>query len=98
MSDILKYEQQIKIQNKLDKQELQQLKSDIKETFDKPAGIRVLNRLMSICQIYNDTFTGNSRTFFLEGKRSVGLEVLEMIMETDVEIYIKMLRENNKDG
>lgn len=95
MSDVLNYKQQAKQQDKIDKLETIQLKSDIKSVFDNPAGRRVLNRLLSICEIYNDTFTGNSRTFFLEGKRSVGLEILDMVMETDVEIYIQTLRENS---
>lgn len=98
MSDVLNYKQHLKSQDKLDRQELQQIKSDVRTVFDNPAGRRILDKILAMCEIYNDTFTGNSRTFFLEGKRSVGLEILEMIMETDVEIYIKTLRENKENG
>lgn len=92
MPDILNVKQRIKNQQAIEEKEDQQLLSDIRETFKSPASLRVLERILSSCDIYSDTFTGNSHTYFFEGKRSIGLEILEMVMKADREIYIKILR------
>jgi hypothetical protein len=39
--------------------------------------------LINLTGIFAPAFTGNSATFFLEGKRSVGLEVYRLLMEAD---------------
>ena len=98
MSDLLNVKSRLKQQEKLDDKEQQQLNNDIKKVFDTPEGRRVLHKILSICELYSDCFTGNAQTYYLEGKRVVGLEVLEMIMEADKEIYIKLLRENYNAG
>lgn len=94
MSDILNYKRHIKAQEKLDKQQFEQLKNDVKRVFDSESGIRVLHFIMSLCEVYSDCFTGNAQTYYLEGKRSIGLELLDLIMEVDPEIYIAVIREN----
>ena len=43
------------------------------------AGRAVFWRLLSACRIYSDSFTGDERTYYYEGKRSIGLGIIEMI-------------------
>lgn len=42
-------------------------------------GRKVLDDILSRTGVFRTTFTGNSKTFFLEGARSVGLQILEML-------------------
>ena len=44
-----------------------------------------LMRLLDATGVMSNTFTGNSTTFFNEGKRQVGLEILARITELGIE-------------
>ena len=44
-----------------------------------------LMRLLDATGVMSNTFTGNSTTFFNEGKRQVGLEILARISELGIE-------------
>lgn len=47
--------------------------------FFTPDGARVLHALLDECNIFGTSFTGNSNTFFLEGKRAVGLWIMQQL-------------------
>lgn len=53
-------------------------------------GRAFLWRLLEECGIYTSSFTGNSTTFFNEGKRHIGLWTLNEVMEVDPNAYHKM--------
>ena len=53
--------------------------------------------VLSICDLYSDVFTGNSRTFYQEGKRAVGLEILALLEDADSTIYPRMLLNKAKE-
>ena len=56
---------------------------------------------LSHCHINKTSFTGNSYTFFNEGKRAVGLMILKDIRDADPSMYVNMElenRENNEHG
>lgn len=72
----------------------QQLLDDVKTVASTPSGRRLLFYILSLGNIYSSTFTGNSETFFLEGKRAVCLALLELINDADPTIYIKLLQNN----
>lgn len=61
------------------KLENEQLIQAYKFIQEHPAGKMVIWDILSRCHIFDCTFTGNSRTFFLEGERSIGLYVLFML-------------------
>ncbi len=42
-------------------------------------GREVLHDLFSRCHVFQSTMTGNSWTYFREGERNVGLQLLEML-------------------
>ena len=72
----LKKKQEDLDKSKLENEELLRAYSFLME---HPAGKMVLWDIMSRCHIFETTFTGNSRTFFLEGERAIGLYVLFML-------------------
>ena len=72
----LKKKQEELDKNKLENEELLRAYSFLAE---HPAGKMVLWDVLSRCHIFESTFTGNSRTFFQEGERSIGLYVLFML-------------------
>lgn len=65
---------------------IEQRKDDIKELLHMPAGRRFLHRILSECKVYSSTFTGNATTYYLEGKRDIGLWLMnEMALLDDEE-------------
>lgn len=55
---------------------------------------RFMWRNLSKCGIYTTTMTGNSWSYHNEGKRSVGLEMLNDILLADPNSWILMQKEN----
>jgi hypothetical protein len=52
---------------------------DLQEILKTDAGMRFFKKLFERGYMYSSTFTGNSRGYFLEGKRMVCLELLHDI-------------------
>lgn len=95
MSDLLNIEKRRKRQEAIDGIERNQLHSDLINVFSSESGRRVLRWIFSVCEIYSDHFTGDERTYYGEGKRSVGLELLDEILLADKNIYINVLKETD---
>jgi hypothetical protein len=55
-------------------------------------GRRIVWGILEECGVYRTSFTGNSETFFREGKRSIGLWALD-IATANPEAYMAMLVE-----
>lgn len=49
-------------------------KADLEWLMATPRGRRIVWRLLEATGLYVSSFTGNSETFFREGKRAIGLE------------------------
>ena len=71
--------------------------SDLKVVLGIPEGRRVLWKYLSECGVYKTSFTGNSETFFNEGRRTIGLKIIADIYKSDVDAYALMMKEN-KEG
>ena len=54
---------------------------DIKQILDTPQGVRFFRRLFSTGSMFSTTFTGNSKTFFLEGQRNIALRFFNDVCE-----------------
>ena len=67
-----------------------QFDNSLKAILATSEGQTVLWKILSDCRLFQSSFTGSSETFFLEGKRSVGLMLLADIMRIDPEAFIKM--------
>lgn len=59
-------------------------------------GRRIVWRLLDRAGVYRDSFTGNSTTFYNEGRRAMGLFVLEQLMDSCPEKYALMMNEQNR--
>ena len=72
------------------------LRTDVRTLLDTKAGQEFVWYVLSICNIYGETFTGNSQTFYQEGKRSVGLEILQLLEDVDTTAYARLLLAKQK--
>ena len=66
---------------------------DFKKVLSNPEGRRFIWKIMSEAGVFRTSFTGNSETFFNEGKRSMGLMVLEEVMKADPGKFTQMQNE-----
>jgi len=53
--------------------------------------------LLGEAGVYASSYTGDNRTFFNEGRRDVGLRLLERLLVTDPEAYLTMIKENRDE-
>ena len=65
--------------------------ANVRELASTRAGQEVLWRILELCNIYTDSFTGNSSTFYNEGRRSVGLQILAFLEDADPTIYPRLI-------
>jgi hypothetical protein len=77
------------------KQQMRMVSNAYKAVFDTPQGRTVFKDLMEFCMTFQSTMTGNSYTYYNEGKRSVGLHVL-MMREKGWENEIQLRRNEHK--
>lgn len=68
---------------------------DIKTMMSEPMGRRFMWSLLGRAGVFLSCFTGNSTTFFNEGKREIGLQYMHMINEACPELYHVMVTEAN---
>lgn len=90
-------EQQVKKAGRKENLKRKQELEDMKALLDTPLGRRVVWRYLSICGVYQSSFTGNSTTFFNEGRREVGLRLMADIMESNPDSYAKMVKESRQE-
>jgi hypothetical protein len=64
--------------------------ADMKYLLSSMQGKRVLWRYLEECGVFRSSMTGNSQTFFLEGRRDIGLRILSDIMEANPDAYLEM--------
>jgi len=69
---------------------------DMHKILGTAEGKRVFWKMMEFCKVFEESFTGNSETFYNEGRRSVGLKILGDINSSRPEAYIEMMGINNK--
>lgn len=73
-----------------------QLENDLKTVLSTVEGRRFYWNLLCDCGIFKESFTGNSHTFYNEGKRSVGLLHLANVNDICPEAYTLMLKESKE--
>ena len=67
------------------------LVKNTRELLKTRAGQDFIWHTLSVCGLYGDNFTGNSQTFYLEGKRAVGLEILQLLEDCSKTAYAQLL-------
>lgn len=72
------------------------------ESLDGEKFLRFLWRYLGLCGVFRTSFTGKDDTFFLEGQRNIGLQLLADVNEADPQIYVRMIelgrREEEQDA
>jgi len=84
---------QVKNAKGKDKRNAQQILNDYRTVLGTPEGRRLIYHILAKCGLYHVMFSGNSRHFFNDGMRQIGVWLLAEINEADEEVYIKMQSE-----
>lgn len=66
---------------------------DVKKVISSAEGRRFLWRLMSESGVFRASYTGDSKTFFNEGKRDIGLLVLREVNTAKPSAFAQMQNE-----
>lgn len=81
---------------KLDQKEKDKRKreiNDLKKLLSMPEYRRLLWRIWGEAGVYNDSFTGNSQTFYNEGRKSIGLWMLREAIAADPQAFAQIQSE-----
>ena len=97
MSELFDTSKQDKIKLKSDKKRERQL-NDIRKVLSSAEGRRFFWRILGHAGLYRNSNTGNSQTFFNEGKRSEALFWLDELMEADHKAFAIMQSENYSEA
>lgn len=71
----------------------EQFEKDFNWLMDNPAGRRLMSGWLKDTGIYEKSYTGNSETFYNEGRRGFGLELLGKVNTLCPTNFITMLGE-----
>ena len=82
----------------LDRAKRQELSDDINWLMADARGRRLMRQWLAFCGVDQTSFTGDSKTFFREGARNVGLMLKAQLTEYAMEGYFQMLREHAEDA
>ena len=82
----------------MDRAKRQELSDDINWLMGDARGRRLMRQWLAFCGVDQTSFTGDSKTFFREGARNVGLMLKGQLVEHALEGYFTMLREHAKDA
>lgn len=72
--------------------------AQVRDVLRTKAGKRFVWDILSHCGLNSNSFTGNSHTFYNEGRRGVGLYVLDLLEQADPSIYPNLILEQIKAG
>lgn len=88
-------EAQVKEAQGKDKRKADRAKEDLRFVLSSPNGRRVLWGVLEKCRIYTGSADNSgSWTYFNEGRRSVGLDLIADIIAIDQKLFIELQKEN----
>jgi hypothetical protein len=70
--------------------------SDLRELMKEDRMKRVIWHILNQTGLNIDCFTGDNHTFFLEGRRSVGLDIVKFMEDADATLYPRLLLDYQK--
>jgi hypothetical protein len=73
--------------------EAKQQVEDFKWLMAHKQGRRFVSRLLNLTGVFRTSMTGNSSTFFNEGRRDIGLQLMAEINDHCLDQYVMMLKE-----
>ena len=87
---------QEEIQERLQSREIEQRIKDIKWMLEHEQGRRILFDLIEGTRAFETSFTGNSGSYFNDGRKSVGLEFFHEVMGISPESFTLMWNEHQE--
>ena len=81
---------------KLEQRRRQEIE-DFKWLMAHKQGRRLMWRLLSMTGVFRTSMTGNSSTFFNEGRRDIGLQFMAEVNDHCLDAYVQMLKEQKAD-
>jgi hypothetical protein len=99
MSDSIDLGDSVQVDDRREKlrRQSRQEAEDFKALMQQPMFRAFAWRLLGEAQVFQPIMTGNSYTFLNEGKRQIGLWVLEQINRLCPDLYVTMTKEARKD-
>lgn len=90
-------ESQVKAREQLQKNSREQAIADMKHMLSQPQFRRFMGSIIRDCRLYRTSFTGNnSEMYYLEGQRSIGLKLKDLIDASEPSAFLKIEEENRK--
>lgn len=77
---------------------IEELKADLQWLMGDARGRRLMWAWLGAAGIYRTSFTGDSKTFFREGMRNMGLMLQSQVMEHCPERFAEMMLEHQPAG
>jgi hypothetical protein len=84
---------QVRDAARAEKREAERADKDFRAIMESPYGRRFIARTLNACGFQRSSFTGNSTTFFNEGRRSIALELWADINRVAPDLYVQMLND-----
>lgn len=89
-------EERVKRRGHLENIELRRRARDISIVLSSVEGRRFYWRLLCECGVFTSSYTGNNTTFFNEGRRQIGLMLLNELNDIAPDAYLVMLKESKQ--
>lgn len=86
-------EQQVKESQKQEEKRQKRREKALLHVMGTPQGREFIWGLLEDARIFRSSFTGNSATFFNEGRRDFGLQLLNDVQHYCPKLYLDMQRE-----
>jgi len=77
-----------------DRTQLESYENDLRRLLHDAWGRRLAYRLLEDAGVWSVSFTGNSQTFFNEGRRDFGMQLYRDLLAADRDNFHTMMREN----
>ena len=78
---------------RLQEQARQSKLSDLRVVLDTASGRNIIWDILEKGMIFRTTYTGNSKSFFNEGKRSLALQIMNDVLEVMPTFFAMMIKE-----
>jgi hypothetical protein len=88
--------EELKRQEEEKKRKRKELLFNFHKTFSSEHGRFIYRYILAECHLFESTFTGNSRTFYNEGRRSVALDLLTLNDDANTEDFEQLIREERE--
>lgn len=73
------------------------LSNNYRAVLGTPEGISILRHILDKCGFFKESFTGNSRSFYLQGRASIGRSIMTEVAIFNPKAFTKIMVEGLKE-